>query len=109
MHELAITQSIVDAISERAGDTKVSVVRLRIGTLSGVFPHAMQFAFEVVTLGTILEGAELVIDEQAGVGHCRDCDRDVSLADLILLCPCGSADVQVISGRDLAIESIEMM
>ncbi len=107
MHELAITQSIVDAVSERVGDTPVSVVRIRVGALSGVFPHAMQFAFEVVTVGTALEGAELVIDEQPGLGHCRDCGRDVSLPDLILLCDCGSANVHVVSGRELAIESIE--
>lgn len=109
VHELAITQSIVDAVSTHAGDASVSVVRVRVGKLSGVFPHAMQFAFEVTTVGTTLQGAELVIDEQPGVGHCRDCGSDISLPDLILLCPCGSADVEVISGRDLAIESIEVM
>jgi hydrogenase nickel incorporation protein HypA/HybF len=109
MHELAITQSIVDAVSDRAGNVSVSVVRVRVGKLSGVFPHALQFAFEVVTLGTTLQGAELVIDEQPGVGHCRGCDSDISLPDLILLCSCGSADVHVISGCDLAIESIEVV
>jgi hydrogenase nickel incorporation protein HypA/HybF len=109
MHELAITQSIVDSVSDRAGAAAVSVVRIRVGKLSGVFPHAMQFAFEVVTSGTTLEGAELIIDEPLGIGHCRDCDSDISLPDLILLCPCGSADVEVISGRELAIESIEVL
>ena len=69
----------------------------------------MQFAFEVVTSGTTLQGAELMIDEPLGIGHCRDCDSDISLPDLILLCPCGSADVEVISGRELAIESIEVV
>jgi hydrogenase nickel incorporation protein HypA/HybF len=30
------------------------------------------------------------------------------LADLILLCPCGSADVAVVSGRELSVQSIEV-
>jgi hydrogenase nickel incorporation protein HypA/HybF len=50
-----------------------------------------------------------MIDEPPGIGHCRECDSDISLPDLILLCPCGSADVEVISGRELAIESIEVV
>ncbi|MDQ2835994.1 MAG: hydrogenase maturation nickel metallochaperone HypA [Actinomycetota bacterium] len=108
MHELAVTQSIVDAVSEYAGDATVSCVRLRVGKLSGVVPHALQFCFELVTEGTTLQGAELIIDEQPGVGHCRGCDSEIALTDLILLCPCGSADVGVTSGRELTIQSIEV-
>ena len=108
MHELSITQSIVDAVSDHAGEATVVSVRLRIGMLSGVVPRAVRFCFELVTAGTSLEGAELVIDEQAGIGHCRGCGNDFTLTDLILLCPCGSADVAVISGRELTVQSIEV-
>jgi hydrogenase nickel incorporation protein HypA/HybF len=30
------------------------------------------------------------------------------MSDLILLCPCGSADVEVLAGRDLKILSMEV-
>ena len=56
MHELAITQSVVDAVLERTGDRHVSVVRLRVGRLSGVVPDAMRFCFELVTAGTAARG-----------------------------------------------------
>jgi Zn finger protein HypA/HybF involved in hydrogenase expression len=36
VHELAITESIVDAIVEKIGDGPVAAVRLEIGRLSGV-------------------------------------------------------------------------
>ncbi len=108
MHELSITQSVVDAVSEHAAGAQVASVRLRVGKLSGVVPDAMRFCFELVTEGTSLQGAELVIDEPPGTGHCRGCDSDLALADLILLCPCGSADVAVVSGRELSVQSIEV-
>ncbi|MEO9220723.1 MAG: hydrogenase maturation nickel metallochaperone HypA [Mycobacteriaceae bacterium] len=109
MHELAITQSVVDAVSEHTDGAPVASVRLRIGKLSGVVPDALRFCFELVTEGTGLQGADLVIDEPAGAGHCRTCGIDLELADLILLCPCGSADVEVTSGRELTVQSIEVV
>lgn len=108
MHELSITQSVVDAVIEHAAGARVASVRLRVGKLSGVVPDAMRFCFELVTDGTPLQGAELVIEEPLGAGHCRGCDSDIALPDLILLCPCGSADVSVVSGRDLTVQSIEL-
>ena len=109
MHELSVTQSIVEVVKDRAGEAKVTSVRLRVGRLSGVIPQAVQFCFELVTKGTTLQDADLVIDEQPGVGHCGGCDTDIALADLILVCPCGSADVGVVSGRELTVVSIEVV
>ncbi|MGI8614731.1 MAG: hydrogenase maturation nickel metallochaperone HypA [Nocardioidaceae bacterium] len=109
MHELAITQSIVDAVTEHTGGAAVSVVHLRVGKLSGVVPDAMRFCFELVTDGTPLSGARLDIEEPDGSARCRRCGDEFALADLILLCPCGSADVDVLSGRELSVKSVEVV
>jgi hydrogenase nickel incorporation protein HypA/HybF len=106
MHELAITQSVVDAVTERTGSAPVATVRVRVGRLAGVVPDAMRFCFELVTAGTPLEGATLEFDQPAGRGRCRTCGEEVELADLILLCRCGSADVEVVAGRELAVASV---
>ena len=45
MHELAITQSVVDMVRDRTADRRVSTVRLQVGRLSGVVPDAMQFCY----------------------------------------------------------------
>lgn len=108
MHEMAITQSVVDAVCERAGDRSVRSIHLQIGRLCAVVPDAMQFCFELVTEGTVAEGARLDIEVPPGQAHCRGCDTDFPLQDLILLCPCGSADVEVLSGRELRIMSMEV-
>jgi hydrogenase nickel incorporation protein HypA/HybF len=108
MHELSIAQSVVDAVCERAAGRPVHSVRLRVGALTAVVPDAMRFCFELAGEGTVAQGARLDIEHRPGAGHCRSCGADVHLADLILLCPCGSADVQVTAGRELQIVSMEV-
>ena len=108
MHELAIAQSIVDAVAERTQGTGVAVVHLRVGRLSGVVPDALRFCFHLASDGTSLQGAVLDIQEPEGRGRCRDCEADFVLADLILLCPCGSADVEIYSGQELSVQSVEV-
>lgn len=109
MHELSITQSVVDAVLERTEGRRVTAVRLQVGALSGVVADAMRFCFELVTAGTSLESAELEIDEVKGMAKCNACGDQFTLSDLILLCPCGSADVRVESGRELSITSVEVV
>lgn len=107
VHELAITQCIVDAVCERADGREVSRVRVRVGRLCAVIPDSMQFCFELVTEGTVMTGASLDIDVEEARARCRSCDGEFTMNDALPLCPCGSADVDVLSGRDLKIVSME--
>ena len=107
MHELAIAESVVSSVLERT-QGPVGVVRLRVGRLAGVVPDALLFCFELATAGTRIEGATLVIEEQPGVAHCRTCEAEFTMADALLLCDCGSADVELLSGRDLTLTSVEV-
>ena len=109
MPALAITQSVVDVVTGRTGDAPVASVRLRVGRLAGVVPDAMRFCFELVTAGTPLEGATLEFEQPEGRGRCRTCGRDLPLPDLVLLCGCGSADVEVLAGRELAVASVVLV
>lgn len=108
MHELAITQSVVDAVLAKLPDERITLVSLDIGTLSGIEPDALRFCFELVTAGTALDGAALEIARPRGRAHCRRCAADFDLDTAILLCACGSADVEVQSGRELTIRSVRV-
>jgi hydrogenase nickel incorporation protein HypA/HybF len=108
MHELSIAESVIDAVLARTGEQRVSVVRLRVGRLSGVVRGSLEFCFELASAGTPLEGAALEIDEPEGRLRCRRCGDVSSRDDLILLCECGSADVDVVSGRELELGSVEV-
>jgi hydrogenase nickel incorporation protein HypA/HybF len=108
MHELAITQGVVDTITQRTAGARVTLVRLDVGQLSGVVPDAVAFCFELVAAGTPLQGARLEISEPPGRARCRACGTEFALDHLILLCRCGSADVEVLTGQELAIRSVEV-
>jgi hydrogenase nickel incorporation protein HypA/HybF len=109
MHELAITQAVVDAVVQRTGGAGIGAVRLEIGKLSGVVPDSVRFCFDLVAEGTPLHGARLEIVEPPGRGRCRDCAAAFDVDDPIVLCPgCDSADVEVLAGRDLRIISVEV-
>ncbi|GDY28753.1 hydrogenase maturation nickel metallochaperone HypA/HybF [Gandjariella thermophila] len=108
MHELAITQGVVDAVTERLGDTRVSRVVLEIGRLSGVAVESVRFCFPLVAEGTPLAGARLDIVEPPGRGRCRRCGRETELVDPLAVCPCGSADLELTSGRQLLVKRVEV-
>jgi hydrogenase nickel incorporation protein HypA/HybF len=108
VHELAITESLVDLVAERAGGRRVTAVHVRVGALSGVVADAMAFCFDVVAAGTLLDGAALVLDEVPGRIACRACGRETGVADRIRLCPCGSADVDVVAGEELDVAFVEL-
>jgi hydrogenase nickel incorporation protein HypA/HybF len=108
MHELAIAESVVDAITSRTGGRQVSEVLLEVGKLSGVSADSLRFCFELAAQGTSVDGAQLDIREPSGLARCASCDRDFTLDDLILLCSCGSGDVRVLAGEELRIISVEV-
>lgn len=111
MHELAITEEIVAAVTDKLPDQKITLVRLEIGALTGVVSDSIRFCFDLVIEGTNLEGANLEITEPAARCQCRDCGREFEPDGRyvpIPFCPCGSADVAVLSGADLRILSVQV-
>jgi hydrogenase nickel incorporation protein HypA/HybF len=108
VHELAIIESVVETVTDRLPGVRISCVHLEIGALSGVVPDSLRFCFELATEGTGLEGASLEITEKPGQCRCRTCGQDFSPDDPILLCPCGSADTQILAGQELKIASVKV-
>jgi hydrogenase nickel incorporation protein HypA/HybF len=108
VHELAITEGLVDAVAERLPGQRVTCVRLEIGALSGVVADSLRFCFDLVTEGTNLEGATLEIAQPPATCHCRICGGDFEPDGPFALCPCGSAEVTVVTGQDLKITSVQV-
>lgn len=109
MHELSVTQSIVEACNERAAGARVLRVTLEVGTLSCVMPDALRFCYDVVTEGTSLQGSTLEILRVPGFSHCRDCGAEVRMDDMLCTCRCGSVNLERPRGGDqLRIKSMEI-
>jgi hydrogenase nickel incorporation protein HypA/HybF len=108
VHELAITEGVVSAVTGRLPDARITCVRLEIGALSGVVADSVRFCFDLVTEGTNLEGARLEITEPPGVCGCRVCGASFEPSGPIAICPCGSAEITVLAGQDLKITSVQV-
>ena len=106
MHELAITEGVIDAVTGRLPGARITCVRLEIGALSGVVADSIRFCFDLVTEGTDLQGARMEITEPPGSCKCRVCGSEFEPDGPVILCPCGSADIAVLTGQDLKITSV---
>jgi hydrogenase nickel incorporation protein HypA/HybF len=108
MHELAITRNIVALVDEAAAGRRVTRVTLEIGKLSGVMTEAIEFCFDVVTQGTVLDGAALEIRLIDGAARCQDCGCEFATETLFTPCPCGSRQTVRLRGEELNIKSMEL-
>ncbi|MCW5552853.1 MAG: hydrogenase maturation nickel metallochaperone HypA [Verrucomicrobiae bacterium] len=112
MHEVAIMDEAVRMAVDTAkssGASRVLGLRLRIGTLSGVVPEAMRFAFDVVCRGTMAEGASLEIESVPASCWCAQCRKEFECADLLNECPrCLNVSGELRRGRELEIASVEL-
>lgn len=113
MHELSIVDALIEQVQkevQRAGaQGRVTRLELTIGRLSGACAGSIRFALEMLSPGTLLEGAEVRIREPKAVCSCRACGTGTEIDDLPVACPrCGSADVTIEGGRDLKLETIEI-
>jgi hydrogenase nickel incorporation protein HypA/HybF len=108
---MSIAQSILDIILQESGNHNVSrvlSVALKVGELSAVETESLRFCFELLTKGTPAEGARLDIELVQVTCRCRDCGFDFAVEELVFCCPaCGETGVEMLSGRELSVESFE--
>ena len=102
MHELAITQSILDIakkVADEHGAKKVKSVRLMLGEYSGVVPQCIQDYFDVISKDTVVEGAFLDIRRLPVIIRCSSCQKESRIDRRHVACPvCGSTDLKLIQG-----------
>jgi len=109
MHELGISQSLVAIVSEQAQGKKVHRVWLEIGEYTALMPDALRFCFDVVTRGTVLEGAKLDIVEISPGMQCEECGTYSSSQHAIGDCEqCGSTRLRKRTGDELNIKAMEV-
>jgi len=114
MHELSIANSIVELATEHAENNlaeEVTSITLRLGALSCVHKSALEFSFELITKETLLEGAELRFIDVPVTIFCTPCDCEVELPGIQQFrCPvCGTPSGDIRQGKELDIESIEIV
>ena len=112
MHELGVTENIVNVVSAKAGEaqaSKVMRINLVVGELSGFVPDCIQFYFDSLSRDTIAEGAVLHFESVPAELRCRDCSTTFHPQDTLWSCPeCKGRSIEISKGRELYIESMEV-
>ncbi len=113
MHELSVVEALIDQVREtlvqEGGKGRVSKLELSIGRLSGVNCESVRFAFELLSPGTVAEGAEVEIQQPKAACNCRACHARTEIDELVIQCPrCSSSDISIEGGRELLLQSIEV-
>ena len=109
MHELSLSGAVLNTVVKHAGERPVSLVSLRVGRLRQVVPDTLEFYFSFVARDTVCDGARLeyeIIDARL---RCNPCAKEWGIEIPAFRCPtCGGSDVEVASGNEFEVESIEV-
>ena len=112
MHEMSLAEGVMQIIEDAArsqGFKRVRAVRLEIGRLAAVETDALRFAFDVVTRGSVAEGAALDIIDVPGAAWCMRCGETVPIAARGDACPnCGSYQLQIGEGTEMRVKELEL-
>ncbi len=112
MHEYAVTQSMIKlALDEanRAGASKILEIRLVIGDLSTIIDDSVQMYFDIMSEGTIAQGARLVFNRVKAQFKCRQCGEVFEKPPQGFDCPkCGGLGMPTDKGKEFYIESLEV-
>jgi hydrogenase nickel incorporation protein HypA/HybF len=112
VHELAVTQSMVQLVirhAEKAGAARVSRINLVVGELSGYVDECVQQYFDLLSKGTLLEKAELLVRRVPATGKCKNCGNKFEVVAARWTCTsCGGQSIELLRGDELLVESIEV-
>jgi len=109
MHELSLTQNILDIALKHSETKKILRVNLLIGQLSDEREESIQFYWDDLAKDTLAQGAKLHFQYVDAEMKCLECDMVFHPMEETILCPsCQSHRLKLLSGDDVKIESIDV-
>ena len=112
MHELSVVASLFEILEEKVREQKgkgIVLVKLQIGTLSGIVPELLRAAFDIYKKDTIAADAELEIKTVPLKVQCNDCQKVMVKDDFVFICDhCGSTNIQTLEGTEMILEKMDI-
>ena len=112
MHELAVTQSILDISLRHANEARakrITGINLVVGQFSSIVDDSVQFYWDIIAKETIAYGATLHFNRIPGEMTCSDCGHTFRPKDDTFECPsCSSALVRITKGEEFRVDSIDV-
>lgn len=113
MHEQSIVRSLLSTALESAEKDrakKIISIRLVVGELTGVEKDSVIFYFGFLSRNTIASDASIEFEYTKARLRCRDCDIIFPRDRLNFNCPeCNKKAIEIVGGRELYIESMEII
>ncbi|MDZ4129061.1 MAG: hydrogenase maturation nickel metallochaperone HypA [Hydrogenophaga sp.] len=112
MHEASLAGGVlqlVESTAARDGFSRLLSLRIEAGPLAGVDVRALRFALDCLAPGTVLEGAQIDIEEPPGQAWCLGCAQTVEIAQRGDACPlCGGYQLQPTGGMALRVLDMQV-
>lgn len=112
MHELAVTQSILDISIRHAKEAdakRVTGINIVIGQFASIVDDSVKFYWDLVAEGTIAHGATLHFERIPGEMTCEACGHTFRPGDISFECPaCSSVQVRITQGEEFRVDSIDV-
>ena len=108
MHELGLSEAILEAALRRARGRRLTSVRVRVGG-HPVDPAVINHGFQVAAVGTVAADAVVDLVMEPAVAVCRRCGHQESADDPLAaaICrACGGVDVHISGDEHVVLESI---
>jgi hydrogenase nickel incorporation protein HypA/HybF len=113
MHEYPLVRSIIKTASAHALEhraARVQSIRLVVGDGSGYVPESIQMYFDILSKGTVCEGAAIEIKRVKPVMRCESCGAAFERSPFSFDCPdCGGLGSPTEIGKELYIDEIEII
>src|SRR5215213_5866464 len=112
MHELSVTQSILDIALEHARQAnarRIEDIHVVMGELSTNVDDSVQFYWSMIAEGTLAEEAKLHFRRVPAQLQCVFCEHIYHPEEQELECPsCGRAGAKIVAGEEFYVESIDI-
>ncbi len=109
MHELGVTEAILDIVLRHAGGARVRTVQVTVGGWTGYVGDSIELFWQELARGTAAEGARLEFRFEPATLKCRSCGTVFGANGCNLQCPqCGALGGEPAGGQDCTVDAIEV-
>lgn len=114
MHELSVTESILNTVLESAATHSVSrilKIHLEVGELNGLEAEWIQYYFDVLSKDTMAAGAQIEVHRKPSEFTCHDCGEvfplDLKSVSKVTCPTCDGKNCSLTGGSEFYIRDME--
>ena len=113
MHEYGVTRQIIaicESAAKKHNASKIKKITLLVGEKSGFIGDSIALYFEVLSTGTLSQGAELIIETVKPMLRCSKCKKLFERKPYMFQCPfCDGEGEPSEIGKEFLVKNIEVV